>query len=106
MRSMPSERRPRPSWCGRRPDLPFARPCGRSPRLAGFEESFRQESRKLFVERSRFLLRIVLVLYPAFWLLDLAMAPDLAWQFLQIRAAVCVLYLVSLAAAHSRRAER
>ena len=86
--------------------MPFSRPSRRSPRLAGFEESFRQESRKLFVERSRFLLRIVLVLYPAFWLLDLAMAPDLAWQFLQIRAAVCVLYLVSLAAAHSRRAER
>jgi signal transduction histidine kinase len=58
------------------------------------------------VERARFLLRIVLVLYPAFWLLDLVMAPDLAGGFLQIRAAVCVLYLASLAAVHSRHAER
>jgi signal transduction histidine kinase len=58
------------------------------------------------VERARFLLRIVLVLYPAFWVLDLVMAPDLAGGFLQIRAAVCVLYLVSLAAVHSRHAER
>jgi signal transduction histidine kinase len=86
--------------------LPFSRSSRRSLRLPGFEESFRQETRQLLVERARFLLRIVLVLYPAFWLLDLAMAPDLAWKFLQIRAAVCVLYLVSLAAVHSRHAER
>jgi signal transduction histidine kinase len=60
----------------------------------------------LLVERARFLLRICLVLYPAFWLLDLAVAPALAGGFLQIRAAVCVLYLASLAAVHSRHAER
>ncbi|MES1245662.1 MAG: HAMP domain-containing sensor histidine kinase [Acidobacteriota bacterium] len=78
----------------------------RSPRLRGFEEAFREESRRLFVERARFLLRIVLVLYPAFWLLDLAMAPELAGRSLQIRAAVCVLYLASLAAVHSRHAEK
>jgi signal transduction histidine kinase len=86
--------------------LPFSKSSRRSPRLAGFESAFRAESRKLLVERARFLLRICLVLYPAFWLLDLAMAPDLAWEFLQIRAAVCVLYLASLAAVHSRHAER
>jgi signal transduction histidine kinase len=86
--------------------LPRSRPSRRSARLAGFESAFREESRRLLVERARFLLRICLVLYPAFWFLDLAMAPDLAGGFLQIRAAVCVLYLVSLAAVHSRHAER
>ena len=78
----------------------------RSPRLAGFEEIFRAETQQLFVERARFLLKITLVLYPAFWFLDLAIAPAMAGEFLQIRAAVCVLYLVSLAAVHSRHAGR
>jgi signal transduction histidine kinase len=86
--------------------VPGTRSFRRSPRLAGFEPAFREESRRLLVERARFLLRICLVLYPAFWLLDLAVAPGLAFGFLQIRAAVCVLYLVSLAAVHSRHAER
>lgn len=86
--------------------MPFSKSSRRSPRLAGFESAFREESRTLLVERARFLLRICLVLYPAFWLLDLAVAPELAWGFLQIRAVVCVLYLASLAAVHSRHAER
>ena len=76
----------------------------RSPRLAGFEEAFREETRQLFLERARFLLKTTLVLYPAFWLLDLAMAPELAGRFLQIRMAVCVLYLISLVAVYSRHA--
>lgn len=78
----------------------------RSPRLAGFEAAFREETRQLFLERARFLLKITLVLYPTFGLLDLAMAPEKAGGFLQIRAAVCVLYLISLAAVHSRHAGR
>jgi signal transduction histidine kinase len=78
----------------------------RSPRLAGFEDAFREETGKLFLERARFLLKITLVLYPTFGLLDLAMAPGEAAAFLQIRAAVCVLYLISLAAVYSRHAAR
>ncbi|MEA2561047.1 MAG: hypothetical protein QOH06_2551 [Acidobacteriota bacterium] len=78
----------------------------RSPRLAGFEATFREETRQLFLERARFLLKTTLVLYPAFWFLDLVMAPDMAGRFLQIRAAVCVLYLISLAAVYSRHAGR
>ena len=74
--------------------------------MPGFEAAFREETRRLFLERARFLLKITLVLYPAFGLLDFAVAPDLAPRFLAIRAAVCVLYLVSLAAVYSRRAMR
>ncbi len=78
----------------------------RSPRLAGFDATFREETRQLFLERARFLLKVTLVLYPAFWFLDLVMAPEMAWRFLQIRAAVCVLYLISLATVYSRHAGR
>ncbi|HWN43845.1 MAG TPA: histidine kinase dimerization/phospho-acceptor domain-containing protein, partial [Thermoanaerobaculia bacterium] len=78
----------------------------RSPRLAGFEATFREETQQLFLERARFLLKTTLVLYPAFWFLDLVMAPEMAGRFLQIRAAVCVLYLISLAAVYSRHAGR
>lgn len=74
--------------------------------MPGFEEAFREETRQLFLERARFLLKVTLVLYPAFGLLDYAVAPDLAPGFLAIRAAVCVLYLVSLAAVYSRHAVR
>lgn len=78
----------------------------RSPRLAGFDATFREETRQLFLERARFLLKTTLVLYPAFGFLDLAMAPERAGGFLQIRAAVCVLYLISLAAVYSKHAGR
>ncbi|HET9225775.1 MAG TPA: histidine kinase dimerization/phospho-acceptor domain-containing protein, partial [Thermoanaerobaculia bacterium] len=78
----------------------------RSPRLAGFEAAFREETRRLFLERARFLLKATLVLYPAFWLLDLVMAPEMAGHFFQIRIAVCVLYLISLVAVYSRHAEQ
>lgn len=76
----------------------------KSPRLAGFERAFQKESRELLVERARFLLKICLVVYPAFWSLDLIVAPELAGRFLQIRVAVCLLYLLSLAAVYSPRA--
>lgn len=75
-------------------------------RLAGFEPAFQQETCQLFQERTRFLLKISLVLYPAFWLLDLAVAPELATRFLGIRAIVCVVYLISLAAVRSRYGAR
>ncbi|MFP5288395.1 MAG: ATP-binding protein, partial [Thermoanaerobaculia bacterium] len=78
----------------------------RSPRLAGFEATFQEETRRLFLERARFILKATLVLYPTFWFLDLAMAPERAAGFLQIRIAVCVLYLISLAAVYSRHAGR
>jgi signal transduction histidine kinase len=77
-----------------------------SPRLPGFEEAFRAENRRLFVERARFLLWAALVLFPTFWLLDLAVAPARAMVFLGIRAAVAAVYLAALAAVYSRFAER
>ncbi|HEX6903013.1 MAG TPA: ATP-binding protein [Thermoanaerobaculia bacterium] len=77
-----------------------------SPRLPGFEEAFNVESRRLFVERSRFLLWSALSLYPTFWFLDLLVAPEEAMPFLAIRAGVCGVYLLGLAAVYSRFAER
>jgi signal transduction histidine kinase len=74
-----------------------------TPRLPGFEEAFREENGKLFVERARFLLWISLTLYPTFWLLDLWVAPGQALRFLLLRAAVCVIYGLGLAAVYSRR---
>ncbi|HEX9943030.1 MAG TPA: ATP-binding protein [Thermoanaerobaculia bacterium] len=78
----------------------------KSPRLPGFEAAFREESQRLFVERSRFLLWAALVLFPAFWLLDLTSAPEEALRFLMIRVGVAAVYLVALLAVYSRRAER
>jgi signal transduction histidine kinase len=77
-----------------------------SSRLPGFEAAYGAESRWLFVERSRFLLWAVLALYPTFWLLDLAVAPDQASYFLFIRLAVAAVYVVGLAGVYSRWAER
>lgn len=76
------------------------------PRLPGFERAFREEVAGLFVERARFLLRWALTLFPAFWLLDLLVAPHLAPRFLAIRGGVCVVYLIGLAATASRSAIR
>ena len=78
----------------------------RSPRLPGFEEAYREETRWLFVERSRFLLWSALVLFPTFWLLDLAVAPEQAGFFLFIRVAVAAFYGLALAAVYSRLATR
>ena len=64
-----------------------------SPGSRASKRLFRAESRRLFVERARFLLWSVLVLYPAFWLLDLAVAPERPCDFLAIRAAVCCVYV-------------
>jgi len=74
-----------------------------SPGPAEFEAAFREENRLLFRERTRFLLKLSLVFYPAFWFLDLTVAPELAARFLGIRVAVSLLYLISLAAVRSRR---
>ncbi|HEV2855094.1 MAG TPA: ATP-binding protein [Thermoanaerobaculia bacterium] len=78
----------------------------RSPRIPGFEKAFAEESRRLFIERARFLLWSALVLYPAFGVLDLLVAPNEALRFLGIRAGVCCIYLVALAAVYSRFAAR
>jgi signal transduction histidine kinase len=77
-----------------------------SPRIPGFEATFRAENRRLFVERARFLLWAALVLFPTFWLLDLAVAREQAAYFLFIRLAVAGVYLGGIAAVRSRRAER
>src|SRR5436305_8861264 len=77
-----------------------------APRLPGFEAAYRAESRRLFVEKARFLLWSALVLYLAFGLLDLAVAREEAGRFFLIRCAVAVVYLGALAAVYSRWAER
>ncbi|HEY2293428.1 MAG TPA: ATP-binding protein [Thermoanaerobaculia bacterium] len=77
-----------------------------TPRLPGFEEAYRAESRRLFVERARFLLWSALVLYLAFGLLDLAVAREQAGIFFMIRCAVSGIYVLALAAVNSRWAER
>jgi diguanylate cyclase (GGDEF)-like protein len=74
-----------------------------SPPPAEFEAAFREENRLLFQQRTRFLLKASLFFYPAFWFLDLALAPELAVRFLGIRVAVSLLYLLSLAAVRSQR---
>lgn len=73
-------------------------------RLPGFEDRFRRENLELIVQRARFLLWTVVVLYPAFYFLDLVVAPGLALPFLGIRLAVLALYAVGLVAVYSRRA--
>ncbi|PYQ58555.1 MAG: hypothetical protein DMF53_20220, partial [Acidobacteria bacterium] len=77
-----------------------------TPRLPGFEEAYRAESRRLFVERARFLLWSALVLYLAFGLLDLAVAREQAGTFFLIRCAVAGIYVLGLIAVYSRWAER
>jgi signal transduction histidine kinase len=77
-----------------------------SPRLPGFEEAYRAETRGLFVERARFLLWSALALFPAFWLLDLAVAPGQAGFFLFLRLTVAAFYGLALSAVYSRFAER
>lgn len=77
-----------------------------APRLPGFEEAFARESEELFVERARFLLRAALVLYPAFWLLDVLVVPEKALEFLALRVAVAFIYAVSLLALRSPFAAR
>jgi signal transduction histidine kinase len=74
--------------------------------VSRFEEAFREEIAGLFVERARFLLWSALVLYPAFWILDLLTAPELSLRFLAIRGGVCAIYLVGLIAVSSRSALR
>jgi signal transduction histidine kinase len=78
----------------------------KAPRLPGFEEAYRREVEDLFVERARFLLRAALLLFLAFWFLDLLVVPDLALPFLAIRAGVAAIYLLGLSAVHSRFARR
>ena len=77
-----------------------------SPRLPGFEETYRAETRGLFVERARVLLWAALALFPAFWLLDLAVAPGQAGFFLLLRLTVAAFYGLALSAVYSRFAER
>ncbi len=80
--------------------MPFDGPTDAQPvdssSDARFEEAFRTERHALVVERARFLLKSAIVLYPAFWFLDLISAPEKAFAFLQIRAAVVVLYGITL----------
>jgi hypothetical protein len=57
-----------------------------SPRLPGFEKTFAEEGRRLFVERARFLLWAALALFPAFWVLDLLVAREEALRFLLRRS--------------------
>ncbi len=71
----------------------------------GFTTTFQEQGAR-FVERARFLLWTALVLYPAFWLLDLMIIPEEAFSFLTIRICVASVYLWGLTAVYSRLAER
>lgn len=59
-----------------------------------------------FVERARFMLWAALIVYPAFWMLDLIIMPEEAVSFLTIRICVASVYLWGLTAVYSRLAER
>jgi signal transduction histidine kinase len=113
-------RPPRPAWL-RVLEGGWGRPAPESPDaegdgpetspddvsgLPGFEAAFREESRRLLIERARFLLWAALVLYPAFWGLDRIVEPHLALRFLGIRAAVVLCYVLSLAVLYSWLAPR
>jgi signal transduction histidine kinase len=74
--------------------------------LPGFDAAFREESRHLLIERGRLLLWTALVLYPAFWGLDLLVAREHALGFLGIRAGMVAAYLIALAALATRWAPR
>ncbi len=75
-------------------------------RFPEFEAKFAKESRAFMVERARFLLWAVIVLYPAFWLLDAFVAPELRLRFLVIRLLVLAVYLIALGVVYSRFARR
>src|SRR5436305_1713143 len=77
-----------------------------APRLPGFEAAYRAASRRLFVERARFLLWSALVLYLAFGLLALAVAREQAGTFFLLRCAAAGIYVLALIAVYSRWAER
>src|SRR5262245_61498503 len=53
--------------------------------MAAREVEFRAEEQRLLIERTRFLLKVAFVIYPAFWLLDYAIYPEGAWTFLLLR---------------------
>jgi signal transduction histidine kinase len=58
------------------------------------------------VQRTRLLLWAAMALYPAFWLLDVLVAPELAPRFLFYRLCVVALYGLALAALRTRHAGR
>lgn len=79
------------------------RPKSSSP--IGFAGTFQEQS-ATFVERARFTLWAALIVYPAFWLLDLMIIPEEAFSFLSIRIAVVCVYLWALTVVYSQSAER
>lgn len=79
------------------------RPKSSPPR--SFARTF-SEPDPAFVERARFMLWTALVVYPAFWLLDLLIVPEEALAFLSIRTAVVCVYLWALTVVYSQSADR
>ncbi|GIW71482.1 MAG: hypothetical protein KatS3mg102_1024 [Planctomycetota bacterium] len=71
-----------------------------------FEAAFAAESHRLRVDRTRFLLWAAMVLYPAFWFLDLLTAPAFARQFLFIRLSVLGLYVLTMALTYTPAGQR
>ncbi len=84
--------------------LPPRRTPAGSPELRSvFEARFDEEIARLLVERSRILQWSVLVLYPAFWFLDLIYRNEIQiYEFLAIRLAVALMCLVGLLLVSSR----
>ncbi|HZO12278.1 MAG TPA: histidine kinase dimerization/phospho-acceptor domain-containing protein, partial [Polyangiaceae bacterium] len=65
--------------------------------MSGREVEFLAEEQRLLLERTRFLLKVAFVIYPAFWLLDYALYPEGAWTFLVLRAIATVFGVICFA---------
>jgi signal transduction histidine kinase len=70
------------------------------------EERFEQESSQLLLGRTRLLVKVSLVLFPSYLILDYYMTPQLLAVFLPYRVAVVFEYLLVLAALRTRLGRR
>jgi len=70
---------------------------------ADVEEVLEVERRSLFLSRTRFILKAAMILYPAFWLLDVASVPtrDLALACLIIRLVMVAAYGATVAVTYT-----
>ena len=73
--------------------------------IPGLEEAFERETHELLLTRLRRALAVGLVLYGAFYGLDVVMVPGDKSAFLWIRLAVVALSLLTISATHTRKGE-
>ncbi len=72
----------------------------------GFEAAYEGEVRALLLERTRVAVLVGMILYSAFWALDLAVAGEHGRAFLSIRLAVVALSALTLALTYTRAGRR